>query len=81
MEKATKISPSISQEMSSAKKGVIVDSHADIGLKYLVENGTVDFLPEEECGVRWKIDLHFLPIVSPCRPFRPSFHMELTAPS
>ena len=37
--------------------------YADIGLTYLVQSEVVNYTPEEERKVRWKIDLCLRPIV------------------
>ncbi|CAM1507320.1 Fc.00g069610.m01.CDS01 [Cosmosporella sp. VM-42] len=64
MEKTIDDQQQSSRQGSPLEKGVIIDSHADIGLKYLIENGTIEFTPQEERRVRWKIDLYFLPILA-----------------
>ncbi|KAH7024357.1 dipeptide transmembrane transporter [Microdochium trichocladiopsis] len=42
----------------------VIDSRADIGLRYIAEHGVVEFTPEEERKVRRKIDMYFLPILA-----------------
>lgn len=46
-----------------SEKGQIVDSHADLGLKFIAEHGVVEYSEEEASKVRWKIDLFLMPIV------------------
>lgn len=45
-------------------KSIVAENKADIGLKLLAENGTVEYTEEEARKVRGKIDLNLLPIVS-----------------
>lgn len=45
------------------KGELVVDRHADLGLQHLAKHGRVEFTPEEEKAVRWKIDLCLMPIV------------------
>ncbi|KAH9903744.1 dipeptide transmembrane transporter [Xylariomycetidae sp. FL2044] len=42
---------------------LIVTKDADIGLQFIAEHGRVDFTSEEECGVRWRLDLYLMPIL------------------
>ena len=55
-----------------SEKGQVVDSHADLGLKYLTEHGVVQYTEEEASKVRWKIDMYLMPIVSL---YQVSFHL------
>ena len=45
------------EEQQSLAKNV------DIGLSYLAQSEVVDYTPDEEQKIRWKIDLCLLPIV------------------
>ncbi|KAF7553814.1 hypothetical protein G7046_g6993 [Stylonectria norvegica] len=45
------------------EKGEIVDRRADLGLQFLEMNGKIEYTEEEEQRVRWKIDLHLMPIL------------------
>lgn len=45
------------------KTEAIIDNKADVALQYLAEHGRVEYTPEEERTVRWRIDLFLLPVV------------------
>lgn len=59
-EKGTAVPSAMAED---SEKGQLVDSHADLGLKFLAENGVVEYTEEEASKVRWKIDLFLMPIV------------------
>lgn len=42
----------------------IVTKKADVALQFLAEHGRIEYNPEEERVVRWRIDLFLLPVVS-----------------
>ena len=55
---------SLAQSRDTEQGEVIVDKSTDVGLRYLAENGRIEYTANEEQAVRWKIDLFVLPIVS-----------------
>lgn len=55
---------SLAHSKDTEQGEVVFDKKADIGLKFLAENGRVEYTAAEERAVRWKIDLFVLPIVS-----------------
>ncbi|KAF8855620.1 MFS general substrate transporter [Acephala macrosclerotiorum] len=50
--------------IDSEKGELILDRNADLGLQHLAKHGRVEYTPEEEAAVRWKIDLCLMPILA-----------------
>lgn len=54
----------LTSKIPDFKKGQIIDSHADVALQFIPQHGSVEYSQSEATKVRWKIDLHLMPIVN-----------------
>jgi hypothetical protein len=54
----------LSSNITDFEKGQNIDNRADVALQFIAQHGSVEYSESEATKVRWKIDLHLMPIVS-----------------
>lgn len=59
------IATSVTREEEEDSKVLVVTEEDDIGLQYIAQHGIESYTLEEDRRVRWKLDLHLMPMVSP----------------